>query len=338
MSSPESLQRAIEAARAGRKEEARDLLIQIVENDPENETAWIWLSGLVDSLDDRIIACENALTLNPANEKVRAYLAELQEQQRAREARRNNREAVRLLEQARSLAARRETTAALQLAMQAVELHPSNEDAWLFIGTNSPELDEQIAALKKANQLNPSNQATSSALRQARHLKANPLSAAMRLEQLGRYDEALGLYQDLAAKTRDSKEFDHIYRQIVRIEALQKENIRHIAPASSIIRLSFAWPALYLSLALIQVGLSPLTHRALYLWLGLPFVILGSFLLSVAEVRSTHFVWQKLFDEHGDGSMFARLVTASTGWVLILVPHVLLVFDSLNRLRTFRIP
>ena len=49
MSSIEGLQKAIQAARAGRKVEARDLLIQIVEIDPQNETAWMWLSGLVDS-------------------------------------------------------------------------------------------------------------------------------------------------------------------------------------------------------------------------------------------------------------------------------------------------
>ena len=52
MASAEVLQRAIQAARAGRKIEARDLLIQIVETDPENEMAWVWLSGLVDSFED----------------------------------------------------------------------------------------------------------------------------------------------------------------------------------------------------------------------------------------------------------------------------------------------
>jgi len=62
----EVLQRAIQAARAGRKIEARDLLIQIVETDPENEMAWVWLSGLVDSLEDRIIACEPLADLRNA--------------------------------------------------------------------------------------------------------------------------------------------------------------------------------------------------------------------------------------------------------------------------------
>jgi hypothetical protein len=93
-----------------------------------------------------------------------------------------------------------------------------------------------------------------------------------------------------------------------------------------------------LSLVLIQVGLNPFRHFALYLWLGLPLVVLGSFLLSLAEVRSNHVVWQTVFDEHGDGSNFARLITAATGWFLVLIPHVLLVLDSLNRLQNFKIP
>src|SRR5512138_3154698 len=82
-SSTEVLQKAVQEARAGRRTEARDLLLELVETEPRNEMAWMWLTGLVDSLEDRIIACENVLTINPANEKVRAYLADLQRQQEA---------------------------------------------------------------------------------------------------------------------------------------------------------------------------------------------------------------------------------------------------------------
>lgn len=63
MSSSEVLQRAIQAARAGRRVEARDLLIELVEVDPRNEMAWMWLSGLVDSPEDQIIVL---LFLRPA--------------------------------------------------------------------------------------------------------------------------------------------------------------------------------------------------------------------------------------------------------------------------------
>jgi hypothetical protein len=45
-----------------------------------------------------------------------------------------------------------------------------------------------------------------------------------------------------------------------------------------------------------------------------------------------------LFAETGDGSSFARLVTATAGWMFVIFPHLLLLIDSLNRLLNFRIP
>lgn len=337
-SSVEVLQMAIQAARAGRKIEARDLLLELVEVEPRNEMAWMWLSGLVDTLEDRIIACENVLTINPANEKVRAYLAELQRQHEAFLAGKNNDEAADLFNQAKAHAERKERNTALQLAVQAVEKRDDYEEAWLLIGRLSIDVDQRIAALEKAAKLNPLNTRAAEALERARYRKANPMGAARRLEELGKFEEALEMYKVLAGKAKHSQEFDHIYKQITRIEGLQNENIRYVAPASTIARLTFGWPLLYLSLALVQMGLNPFAHPAFYSCLGLPLVIVGSFLLSLAEVRSHHVVWQKLFNEQGDGSSFARFVAAATGWFLVLIPHVLLVLDSLNRLRNFRIP
>jgi tetratricopeptide (TPR) repeat protein len=336
--SVEVLQMAIQAARAGRKVEARDMLMQIVETDPGNEMAWVWLSGLVDSLEDRIIACENALTINPANQKVRSYLEELQRQQKSKVEQRNRAEAGDLLTRAKSHADQNEIDIALRLAEQASEKYSDNEEVWLLIGKLSANLEQQIRALEKAYQLNPSNKETAMALEELRYLKVNPMSAATRLEQSGKMEEALRAYQDAAGKAKNSREFDHIYNQILRIEALQKEKIRYVAPSTSIIRLTFVWPLLYFSLSLVQMGLNPLAHPSVYACLGLPLVGIGSFLLSVAEVRSRHLVWQKLFGEQGDGSQFARLVTAASGWFLIIIPYVLLFLDSLNRLQNFRIP
>ena len=64
----ELLQRGIALAKAGRREEARDILLQVVEQDERNESAWLWISGVVDTDDDKAIALENVLTLNPNNE------------------------------------------------------------------------------------------------------------------------------------------------------------------------------------------------------------------------------------------------------------------------------
>ena len=62
------LQQGIAYAKAGRKQEARDILLQVVEQDDQNESAWLWLSGVVDNDDDKAVALENVLALNPNNE------------------------------------------------------------------------------------------------------------------------------------------------------------------------------------------------------------------------------------------------------------------------------
>jgi len=64
----ELLQQGIALAKAGRREEARNILLQVVEQDERNESAWLWISGVVDTDDDKAIALENVLTLNPNNE------------------------------------------------------------------------------------------------------------------------------------------------------------------------------------------------------------------------------------------------------------------------------
>ena len=59
------LREGIAAAQSGERERARDLLVRVVEQDEENVAAWLWLSGVVDSLEDREVCLENILTLDP---------------------------------------------------------------------------------------------------------------------------------------------------------------------------------------------------------------------------------------------------------------------------------
>lgn len=338
MASTAELQRAIEAARAGHKLEARELLLKIVDKDPKSETAWVLLAGLMDSLDDRIIACENALTINPNNEKVHTYLRNLQKRRESAKKHTDLNEATELLQKAREAAKSGDPLRALRLAEQATQTQADNEDAWLLIAELSPAAIQKIEALDRAFALNPSNQNTKYRLAQAKQLRDDPLKVAAHLEQTGHFDEALKVYNEVASRAKDSKEFDRIYKHIIRIEGLQNEKIQYVAPRTSIIRLSFGWPLLYFFLVLVQVGLKPFAHPKLLLWLCLPLVAVGGFLLSISEIRSKHIFWQTLFSEEGEGSSFARLVTATAGWILVIFPHLLLLIDSFNRLRNFRIP
>jgi tetratricopeptide (TPR) repeat protein len=338
MSSSQELRRAIDTARAGRNREARDLFLKLVEADPQSEAAWIWLSGLVDSMEDKIIACENVLTLNPGNERVRSYLMQLQKKQDEAFRQDQRREAQELFQQAKACAERGDVVRALSLAHESTQRHPDNEAVWLFIADISSSTEEQVAALEKAVAINPSNSNTLRLLQQARQLRDNPLGVAAHYEQMGKFDEALSLYDQLASRTKNPREFDRIYQNILRIESLKKEKIQYVAPRASIYRLAFAWPLLYFFLVLVQVGLNPFRYPALHLWMGLPVVAVGSFLLSLSEVRSQHLLWKELFSEEGDGSRFARRVTAAAGWLFVIFPHVLLLIDSLNRLNLLQIP
>jgi tetratricopeptide (TPR) repeat protein len=76
----ELLRRGVAAAKGGRREEARQILLHIVELDERNEQAWLWLSGVVDGREDRRVCLENVLAINPDNFHARQGLRHLDRQ------------------------------------------------------------------------------------------------------------------------------------------------------------------------------------------------------------------------------------------------------------------
>jgi hypothetical protein len=67
MTSDDFLKRGIAALKAGQKEQARNLLLEVVEHDESNEMAWLWLSGAADSDEERYDCLANVLAINPGN-------------------------------------------------------------------------------------------------------------------------------------------------------------------------------------------------------------------------------------------------------------------------------
>jgi tetratricopeptide (TPR) repeat protein len=74
----EVLQKGIRAARRGRKEPAQQLLNQVVQADPNNEEAWLWLARVVDSPEQQAECLQRVLTINPDNRWAAEQLASLQ--------------------------------------------------------------------------------------------------------------------------------------------------------------------------------------------------------------------------------------------------------------------
>ncbi len=79
------VQEGITALKAGNRADARRALTKAVELNDQNEQAWLWLAGVVETLEDRRICLENVLELNPGNTKatkgLQATLKEIQDQQ-----------------------------------------------------------------------------------------------------------------------------------------------------------------------------------------------------------------------------------------------------------------
>lgn len=81
MTLSDKLSRGIDAARRGRKAEARALLTEVVAADESQPEGWWWLSQVVDSLEDKIVCLENVLTLAPQHPRAQEELASVQAQQ-----------------------------------------------------------------------------------------------------------------------------------------------------------------------------------------------------------------------------------------------------------------
>jgi hypothetical protein len=73
------LEQGIAAYKAGNKIQARQLLAQVVRQDSKNETAWLWMSGMVSTARERRICLERVLSINPNNDAARRGLAELKQ-------------------------------------------------------------------------------------------------------------------------------------------------------------------------------------------------------------------------------------------------------------------
>jgi hypothetical protein len=71
------LAQGIAAAKAGDKSRARRLLSQAVQRNPDSETAWLWLSGVLDTPPGRAFCLRKVLALNPNNPAARRGLAAL---------------------------------------------------------------------------------------------------------------------------------------------------------------------------------------------------------------------------------------------------------------------
>jgi Flp pilus assembly protein TadD len=140
------LRQGIAAAKAGQRERARDLLMRVVEQEKENALAWLWLSGVVDSLDDREVCLENVLSIDPDNALAHKGLGLLHQQK-----------ADRLMREGVAAAKAGQRERARELLMQVVEYDEKNVPAWLWLSDVVDDLGERQICLENVLSIDPHN-------------------------------------------------------------------------------------------------------------------------------------------------------------------------------------
>lgn len=71
----------IDAFRAGKRDEARKLLLTAVKQNPDSESAWGWLYNVAENDKERIYCLKQVLRINPSNEKVNQLYKSLLDKQ-----------------------------------------------------------------------------------------------------------------------------------------------------------------------------------------------------------------------------------------------------------------
>lgn len=77
-----SLQNGINAAKAGRMQEALEFLKDAIIEEPQNAEVWVWIAAIIDDMDKQAIFLEKALEIDPHNIPAQRGLAYLEKRRR----------------------------------------------------------------------------------------------------------------------------------------------------------------------------------------------------------------------------------------------------------------
>ena len=73
------IQMGIQTARAGNKANARMMFQQVLEQDPDNERAWLWMAAAAANRMDRIRYLNTVLGINPHNQRAKNELEKMKQ-------------------------------------------------------------------------------------------------------------------------------------------------------------------------------------------------------------------------------------------------------------------
>ena len=151
------LQAGIKAAQSGNRSEARPLLLQVTEVEPENETAWLWMASISEYPEELIIFLNNVLGINPNNARAVEWMQA-------------TKSLIAKTFVERGIGAMKDTNKdfARQCFLQAIVNDKQNETAWESLASIADSTEEKISHLQKVLNINPHNEAAASMLQGAK--------------------------------------------------------------------------------------------------------------------------------------------------------------------------
>lgn len=325
---------AVKAAKNGERKRARNLLLELVQGQPRHEMAWLWLSEMVDDLEDKIIALENALTTNPGRAETIHRLEQLRQQQLKESLQSWHQD---LYQDAVTAYKNGRRQQARELLQELVAKEPRHEKAWLGLSRLVDAVEEQIIALERVLDINPNHQKAQERLTQLQRAHDNNLALGRAYEESGLLDKAITAYK-LAEKNAASVTDRTIARQRRQAAEKQQKQTRTVqvtSPTANLIRLASGPVLIYGLLLFIHSGLNPLRISLPLLLSGVG-VVVGSLLLVGTANTPHHPFWKRLLGPEGIADKQTQLAMSVIGLVLMLIPFGIMIISAMNRLEQYR--
>ena len=146
------LQEGIALARSGDKVKSREIMLQVTELDPRNQTAWLWRANCAETPEESLDCLRNSIAINPNHEATRNELPDA------------------LVRMASTCGSDR--AQGRRLLMEATTLAPRHEMAWLWRAGLADTPEEAVKHLRTVLSINPNNKKAQAGL--AKYAQSGP--------------------------------------------------------------------------------------------------------------------------------------------------------------------
>lgn len=315
MSAKALLHEAIAAVKAGQRNYGRDLFLELVELDPREELAWIWLSGLMETREQQIKALENAIALDKHGKKLKVNQLHYLGQHETGSEHRKFRTAMKLVESG-------ERDRGQAMLNEIISDHREHELAWMALSELANDPMKKASLLEQALRINPNNFKAREKLIALQHdLYQEHLRMGLLYQQQRKLAEAIEAYK-AAERYASNGSFRAAARQRWELIESQQGNKAAVAPMAKnrwrLLRMVISLPLIYLVLIALQSRLDPLAISPIMCIGGLV-AYAGSFMAIASGVSPLHPVWVNLFGKKGLMDSAKRASVRGAGIVLLIL-------------------